>query len=273
MERLKIRKPTVAGQFYPLTEEAIRNQIRSFIKKDAVKSDFIGCLLPHAGYKYSGEVAVATVSQINIKSTVILLGPNHTGYGAPFSIMVDGAWQTPLGDVKIDAELAKLFLERCPYLKNDALAHRYEHSLEVELPILQYFNPDFQMVPIAFMTDDTAALKKTGEAIAACIKETGRQGSTLIVASSDMTHYESEASAEKKDKEAIQAMLELDEDKLMKKIASLAISMCGRAPAVAMLSAAKHLGATHARLIQYQTSGAVTQDRQSVVGYAGIVVY
>lgn len=273
MQEYNIRKPVVAGQFYPSSKEKLRLQIESLIDKKANKEDALACMLPHAGYMYSGRVAGETLSHINIKNKVILLGPNHTGDGAAFSIMTQGAWLTPMGQVKIDTQLANHLLEKSEYLKEDSLAHLNEHSLEVELPFLQYFKDDFQIVPIAFMSQDIAALKKAGEEIAAVVNTCADKSSIMLVASSDMTHYEPEEIAHKKDKEAIGAILELDEDKLIDKIRCHGITMCGYAPVVVMLKAAKLLGAKNAKLIKYRTSGEVTGDTESVVGYAGITIY
>jgi len=269
----KIRQPAVAGQFYPSSSQGLKNQIEAFIDKQAQKLDVIACMLPHAGYIYSGSVAAETVSRINIKNKVILLGPNHTGYGPKYSIMPQGSWQTPLGEIRIDSNLASEILNHSKYMESDNTAHTYEHSLEVELPFLQYFKTDFEIVPIVFLSDEFKVLKEIGEEIANTIKERNIKDSTIIVASSDMTHYESQDQAQKKDKEAIQAILELNEDKLMDRIQQLNISMCGYAPAITMISAAKLLGAKTAKLIKYQTSGDVTGDKSSVVGYAGIIVY
>ena len=273
MEGSRVRKPAVAGQFYPGTPPALKKEIESLIDKKALKQDVIACMLPHAGYIYSGKVAAETVSHINIRDKVILLGPNHTGYGGAFSIMAEGVWQTPLGDVKIDSVLAKKILSGSKHLADDAMAHAYEHSLEVELPFLQYFKSDFEIVPIAFLSDDLPALKEVGNEIARAVAASKLESSTLIVASSDMTHYESQEEAGRKDNEAIKAILELNEDKLMERVRNLGISMCGYAPAIVMISAAKALGAKNAKLIKYQTSGDVTGDTDSVVGYAGIIVY
>jgi len=272
MEKLKIRNPVVAGQFYPASKQDLKNQIETFINQKTLKSEAIACMLPHAGYIYSGKVAANTVSRIKIKDTVVLLGPNHTGLGAEFGIMTEGTWVTPLGELNIDSALAKQILKHSKLLEDDPLAHASEHSLEVELPILQYFKNDFKIVPISLLSDNITALKEIGSAIALSIKETGIGKSTLIVASSDMTHYEPQAEAQKKDNEAIKAILDLDEDKLVEKIMHLHISMCGYAPVVAMLSAAKILGAKKSELVMYQTSGDVTGDKSSVVGYAGIII-
>jgi len=266
---MKIRPAARAGQFYPATAQEIKKQISSFVDKEAVKKNVIACMLPHAGYDYSGRVATQTLSRINIPDKIILLGPNHTGLGAPYSIMTEGLWQTPLGEVKINSLLAKKILQGSKYLEDSSEAHAGEHCLEVELPLLQYFKKDFEIVPIVFMSMDTEILKKIGAEIANAVKD---EKSCLIIASSDMTHFESQDQAERKDKQAIEAILELNEDKLIERVERLDISMCGFGPAVAMITAAKLLGAKRAELIKYQTSADTTGDKESVVGYAGITV-
>lgn len=267
------RMPKVAGQFYPAAAKELREQIKRFSDTQLKKKDVIACVLPHAGYVYSGYVATQTVSQIIIKNSVVLLGPNHTGLGAPFSIMTKGAWLTPFGEVKIDNILAQAILKQSRELKEDSLAHAKEHSLEVELPILQYFRPDFQIVPMVFSSSNFESLKKIGREIASSIKELKKEKDSLIIASSDLTHYEPQAQAKAKDNLVIAAILELNEDKLIENISRYNISMCGYAPVSVMLSAAKALGAKNAELIKYQTSGDVTNDTESVVGYAGIILY
>jgi hypothetical protein len=272
MASYKIRPASFAGQFYPAQAQDIKKLIVGFITPPAVKVDCIACMLPHAGYIYSGKVASRTIAGINVKDKVILLGPNHTGSGAAYSIMTEGVWQTPLGDVNIDSVLAKSILEASEYLQEDSLAHASEHSLEVELPILQYFKKSFEIVPIAFMSDDLSVLKKIGKEIAGVITKNGLKDKVLLVASSDMTHYEPKDAAEKKDKIAIDAIIKLDPDKLIAEIARFNISMCGYAPAIVMLSAALALGAKDAKLVSYQTSFEATGDKSAVVGYAGITI-
>jgi len=266
------RKPVVAGQFYPGTKESLNEALAKLIDTRSLKNDVIACMLPHAGYMYSGKVAGETVSGINIKNKIILLGPNHTGYGEPFSIMTQGSWETPLGVVNIDSELAVALLNNSKYLKEDRLAHESEHSLEVELPFLQYLKKNFAFVPITFMSGNLAALKAVGEEIGRLIIAKGIQKDILIVASSDMTHYETQEEAERKDREAIDAVISLDADGLMAKVKGLDISMCGYAPVIAMVTAAKVLGAKKGTLVKYQTSGDATRDFKSVVGYAGITI-
>jgi len=272
MASSNIRQAVWEGKFYPESEQGIKKIINGFIDSPKPKIDCLGCMLPHAGYIYSGRVAVETVSRINIKEKVILFGPNHTGRGANFSIVTKGAWLTPLGRLDIDEKLATELLESSEYLEDDLLAHAEEHSLEVELPILQFFKKDFEIVPIAFMSDDLTALKKIGQGIAGVIKKNKLEDKILLVASSDMTHYEAQKDAESKDKLAIEAILRLDPEALVETVNRYNISMCGVSPVIAMLNAAKSLGAKSAELVKYQTSGDVTGDKSEVVGYAGILI-
>ena len=225
---------------------------------------------PHAGYVYSGPVAAAVMSRIQLKDTAIIIGPNHTGRGKPLSIMTEGSWSTPLGEVKIDSELGGRLLARSTYLPEDSAAHQFEHSLEVQVPFLQYFKSDIKIVPIVFSFATGSVYKQIGKDIARVIKDLKRE--VVIIASSDMTHYEPQESAQRKDNQAIEAILELNEDKLLARIEELNITMCGYAPTVSLISAAKELGAREAELVRYQTSGDTTGDYSSVVGYAGIII-
>ncbi len=264
------RSPVVAGQFYPAEPEQLRQAVKKLVDETAKKEPAIGAVMPHAGYMYSGAVAGAAISRIELKPTAIVLGPNHTGQGYPLSIMSAGAWTTPLGDVEIDSALAGKILAASRYLKEDALAHQYEHSIEVQLPFLQYLKPEIKLVPIVLSFAPEEAYRDIGLELAKAVKELERE--VVIIASSDMTHYEPQQSAESKDRQAVDAILDLDAARLMERVRSLDISMCGYAPVIAMLAAAKALGASHAELVRYQTSGDVSGDRASVVGYAGIIV-
>lgn len=265
-----IRNPVVAGQFYPGSPGELRSMIASMVDEKVVKEEVIGLLSPHAGYVYSGSVAGATVSRIQLKDTFVIMGPNHTGGGHPFSIMTEGMWKTPLGDVEIDSELGKRILASSEHLQEDHLAHVYEHSIEVQIPFLQYFKPDIRLVPIILSHAGGDVYREIGMAIASAIKELKREA--VILASSDMTHYESQESAQQKDRLAIAAILGLNEDDLLEKIVQFSISMCGYAPAVALITAAKELGVSETELVGYQTSGDVTGDYSAVVGYAGIIL-
>jgi len=265
-----IRNAVVAGQFYPASASELKSMLKGMVDEKVAKEEVIGLISPHAGYIYSGPVAGAVISRIRFKDTFIIMAPNHTGSGKPFSIMTEGRWKTPLGEVEIDSELGKQILANSRYLEEDKAAHLYEHSIEVQLPFLQYFKTDFKLVPIVLAYAGGAIYKEIGKEIAKAVKESGKK--VVIIASSDMTHYESQASAQKKDTQAIEAILNLDEDELLKRVAEFNISMCGYAPAVSLIAAAKELGAKEAELIKYQTSGDVTGDYSSVVGYAGIII-
>ena len=265
-----IRNPVVDGQFYPASPSQLTSMIEELVDKEAVKEEVIGLVSPHAGYIYSGPVAGAAISKIKFKDTFVIMGPNHTGSGKPLSIMTEGTWKTPLGEVEIDSELGKQILTMSSHLQEDEGAHLYEHSIEVQIPFLQYFKRDIKIVPIVLSYVTGAAYKEIGKEIAKAIKESNR--GVVIMASSDMTHYESQESAREKDTQAIEAMLDLNEDELLRRVDELKISMCGYAPAVSLISAAKELGATGAELVRYQTSGDTTGDYSSVVGYAGIII-
>jgi len=272
MDLINLRKPAVAGQFYPENARNLKALIDSFVDKTTPKYDCFGCVLPHAGYVYSGKVAACTVAGIKIKDTVVLLGPNHTGRGAAFSIMPQGVWETPLGKVEINRKLAGLFLGESGYLQADSSAHLQEHSLEVELPILQYFRNDFKIVPITICTDDILKLNLLSQELASVVIENNLKSSVMFIASSDLTHYASQASAEKNDALAIEAIIDLDEQKLKMYKDKFNISMCGFAPIAILIKVAKLLGFKKGNLIKYQTSGEVSNDQSSVVGYAGITI-
>ena len=265
-----IREPVVSGQFYPSSPSLLEAQIEGFIDEKAVKEEVIGLVSPHAGYMYSGPVAGAVMSRIEFKDTFIILGPNHTGSGKPFSIMTEGTWKTPLGEVEIDSELGKQILATCHDLEEDYVAHLFEHSIEVQVPFLQYFKRDVKIVPIMLSHSSGATYKEIGRGIAEAIKGSNKEA--VIIASSDMTHYEPQESASRKDAKAIEAILELNEDELLKRVEELNISMCGYGPTVSLISSAKELGAKEAQLVKYQTSGDITGDYAGVVGYAGIII-
>ncbi len=221
---------------------------------------------------YSGAVAAKTIAAITLPETVLLLGPNHTGRGEAFSIMTEGAWQTPFGQAEIDMRLAKKLLARSRLLREDASAHQDEHSLEVQVPLLQYFKSEVKIIPIAISADDLTQLQVLGNELATVVREAQAEDSVLLAASSDMTHYEPQKQAKAKDQQAIAAILDLNEEDLFKRIAKFDISMCGYAPVAVMLAAAKALGARKGELVSYQTSGDVSGDFSSVVGYAGIII-
>ncbi len=265
-----IRNPAVAGQFYPLRASAIEKQVFGIIEKTKEKVDAIGIMSPHAGYIYSGAVAGAVYSRIELKPVYIILGPNHTGRGKPYSIMSEGSWAMPQGEIQIDAELAKRLVKGSEFLEEDFLAHAYEHSIEVQLPFLQFFKKPFKFIPIIISQAQGHVYQALGIEIAKAVKDA--KADVLIIASSDLTHYEDQESAKAKDKKVLAAILSLDAGELVNRVEKFDISMCGYAAVSVMLTAAKELGAKSAELVKYQTSGDVSGDYSSVVGYGGIIV-
>jgi hypothetical protein len=230
----------------------------------------LGCVVPHAGYMYSGQVAGAVFGKLPKRSTYIMLCPNHTGRGAPLAIMSSGEWLTPLGKVPIDDAMAKALGRSCHLLQEDAEAHEDEHSLEVQLPFLQRSVGEFRFVPIAIGFGGYSGLESLGHSIAQAMGASANSG--MVIASSDMNHYEPDGITREKDRKAIEKILALDPPGLYEVLRCEDISMCGYGPTVAMLTAAKDLGAQRAELIKYATSADTSGDRDAVVGYAGIIV-
>jgi AmmeMemoRadiSam system protein B len=266
------REAYVAGHFYPNTAPEIERMIRSFdIKPPAQKEPAIACILPHAGWTYSGAVAAKTLGEIHIRSRVIIIAPKHTGDGPPISLMAEGEWRTPLGTIPIDERLARLILKNSDLYEDDDTAHTHEHAIEVELPLLMKFGPhDIAFVPIVLASGEDFVYKELSRALAVAIKDF--KVPVTLIASSDMTHYEPQPQANAHDQTAIEAMLALDDEELLERVNASSISMCGALPAAVVIRTAKALGATRARLVDYRTSGDVTQDFTSVVGYAGLTI-
>ena len=264
------RLPAVAGSFYPGNPDVLLSDVHRYTRDAAERLEALGCVVPHAGYMYSGHVAGAVYAQLALPRRFIILCPNHTGRGHPLAINSDGAWQTPLGEARIDAPLAAALKQNLSLLRDDAEAHRSEHALEVQLPFLQAQLKDFTFVPIAIGTGQFEVLAALGEVIAHVIHDAGEK--ILVIASSDMNHYEPDDITRVKDRLAIDAILALDPRALFDVVREKHISMCGYGPAVAMLTAARRLGATSAQLVRYATSGDISGERDWVVGYAGILV-
>jgi MEMO1 family protein len=279
-----LRTPAVAGRFYPGRADELLREVRAYTSSrdapvEANRIGAIGCVAPHAGYIYSGGVAGAVYSRVEIPRNCVILCPNHTGKGKPLAVMADTAWQTPLGEVAPNSNLSVRLLRRFPALLEDSAAHLREHAIEVQLPFLQAQQPELKIVPIAVGTSDFDVLRGLGEALAEVIavrederQDEDREERVLIIASSDMNHYESDAITRVKDRKAIERVLAMDARGLWEVVISEDISMCGFGPTIVMLTAAKLLGASTATLVKYATSGEVSGDYESVVGYAGIIV-
>ena len=264
------RQPAVAGQFYPGSEHKLRAALSQLIPENTSLKRVKGVISPHAGYVYSGAIAGQLYSRIAIPATVLIIGPNHHGVGAAAALYPDGQWLTPLGEVSINSRLNTLLLQHTSYLQSDRIAHQDEHSLEVQLPFIQYLRPDVTISALCIGHGDYAPLRDIGHGIAAAIQEYGEE--VLIVASSDMTHYESADSARRKDEMALEQALALDGKGLLHVCHSQGITMCGVVPATVMIEATLQLGASRAELVAYGTSGDVTGDNDQVVSYAAVMI-
>jgi len=264
------REPAVAHQFYPGDPATLKHTLDCLIPATASKQKAVAVISPHAGYVYSGGVAGETFAAVEIPQDIVVMGPNHHGYGATVALMEKGAWHMPLGEVKINTVLAHDLLARTDLIKADTLAHRFEHSLEVQVPFLQYFRPDMTLTPMVVSHVSFKTCQEIGEALAGAIRQYGKP--VLIVASSDMTHYESRESATAKDSLAMRQIEALDPEGLYNTVLGKKISMCGIMPATIALIAALRLGATQARLVRYTDSGEASGDTNQVVGYAGFVI-
>jgi AmmeMemoRadiSam system protein B len=265
-----IRRPAVAGQFYPADQAVLRRMLRDWLGREAAGERALACIVPHAGYQYSGAVAASVYRAIEVPVRCVVLGPNHTGEGPRVSIMARGRWVTPLGEVPVDEAWASRLMQRCSWLTDDADAHRHEHSIEVQVPFLQILQPAMTLVPIVLYPIGWSGYRALGEALAALIAEDPTP--TLLIASSDMTHYEPQEDAMRKDRAAVDAIEALDAEELCRRVERQRISMCGYAPASVAVIAAQRLGCRRGRLVQYRTSGETTGDMTSVVGYAGIIL-
>ncbi len=267
-----IRNPAVSGLFYPSEPEELLLFLQTHVRPAAETIEAKGIVVPHAGYAYSGEVAAAVYSAIRLPQRFLIIGPNHTGLGDPLAVVSDAGWATPLGTARIDSDLVSMLRTACPALHQSPSAHAREHSLEVQLPFLQYLlGGSFSFVPVCIGVGDRGTLIELGRTIGRLLA--GLSDPVLIVASSDMNHFESAAITEAKDQIAIDRMLALDSSGLYDVVVRNDISMCGFGPAIVMLEAARLLGATRAKLIRHSHSGQVTADNQRVVGYAGLAVY
>ncbi len=276
-----IRRAYVAGTFYPSDAKELRSLIEHCfthekfgcgLPKAEEKKNVLGVVVPHAGYIYSGYVAAHAYKELaesGKPETIIILGPNHTGYGSGVAIMSEGVWETPLGEIEIDSKLANTIFNNAEIIDIDELAHMYEHSIEVQLPFLQYIFNDFKIVPICMMLQDMETSYEVGKAITEACKDKN----VRIVASSDFTHYESRESAKKKDSLAIEKIEKIDAEGFYKVINEKNISVCGPGPIMSLIFAAKELGVNNAKLLKYMTSGDVTGDKSAVVGYAAVAFY
>lgn len=278
-----MRKPAVAGAFYAGTEATLRRQVEECFKHAIgpgalpgsarePEGRVLGLVSPHAGYVYSGPVAANGFFNLAAQrkpETAVVLGPNHRGLGEAVAVGRQDKWLTPLGEAELDIELGQAIIAASQLARWDDLAHSLEHSIEVQVPFLQYiYGSAFRLVPVCMLRQDLEASRDLGHALAAALK--GRDA--VIIASSDFSHYESQSSASRKDHLALEAILALDPEQLEEAVKHNSISMCGPGPVMSMLTACKALGAREARLLRYATSGDITGDYSQVVGYASVEV-
>jgi MEMO1 family protein len=265
-----LRLPAVAGRFYPSDPVELTTLVRRCANKADVTplEQVKACLVPHAGYVYSGRVAGTVFSRIVLPRKIVILGVRHFPRGEQAAIFSRGAWRTPLGDAEVDESLAKVLLRECGLLREDSIAHSAEHSLEVQLPFLQVLVPGFTFVPVALGTVRFEDLVLVGQGIARAL--TSRSEDVLLLTTSDLNHYEDDATTRVKDGKAIEQLLALNACGLYDTCRREEISMCGLGPAVAMLTTLQSLGAKKAELVTYATSADVSGDVQTVVGYAGM---
>jgi AmmeMemoRadiSam system protein B len=266
-----LRLPAVAGRFYPSDPDELAAVVRehSIVPSSTKPARVKACFVPHAGYLYSGHVAGAVLSRIVLPPKILILGVRHFPRGQPMAILSRGTWRTPLGEAPIDEALAQGLATACPLLREDSAAHATEHSLEVQLPFLQVLAPGFAFVPVALGTVRFEDVVAVGEAIGRVLAASREE--ILLLATSDLNHYEDDATTRIKDHKAIEKLLARDARGLYDTCRNEQISMCGLGPAVAMLTALRAIGAQRSELVRYATSGDVSGDKSAVVGYAGMI--
>lgn len=264
------RQPVVAGQFYSENRIKLHDDLTRLIQLTDTRQKVIGIVAPHAGYMYSGSIAGQIYGKVHIPDTVLIIGPNHHGLGETTALFPDGEWLTPLGTVALNSRLNSLINKHASHVQFDNVAHQFEHSLEVQVPFLQVLKPDVTIAALCIGTANFPILREIGSGIAAAVREYGQD--VLIVASSDMTHYEPAASARAKDNLALDRVLAFDPEGLLRICRMERITMCGVAPVAVMLVAAGLLGATVAEITAYGTSGDVTGDNSKVVAYAAVTI-
>jgi hypothetical protein len=269
MAHTTIRTPAVADRFYPGDPGILIRDIQRMTPSSITPQKAYAVVSPHAGYMYSGAVAAETLASVHIPETVIILGPNHHGQGAPIALSTI-PWQMPMGQVPIDTAIAAALLDTSSVITSDETAHRFEHSLEVQVPFLQARQKKLSIVPLVISHISYPLCQEVGTALARVIEGAGKE--VLIVASSDMTHYESRAAADKKDHYVLKKLSDMDTATLYRAVLDYNISMCGIMPVTIALIAAMALGATQIKLVRYADSGAVSGDTSQVVGYAGVII-
>jgi AmmeMemoRadiSam system protein B len=276
-----LRKPAVSGAFYPNNPEILAKTI-----EDCFSDDFgvgfipelnsfegkeypINIMVPHAGYQYSGAIASHGYCEIvknGFPEVFIILSPNHTGFGSDISVFNEGAWRTPLGDVEVDKEFADAIIDISRFASAEFTAHINEHSIEVQLPFLQYFSNDFRIVPITIGSQNFSTSSDLANAIFKAGNELEK--SYCVIASTDLSHFNNQEKANKVDGFVLEDIAEMNEFKLFEEVIQYNITMCGYGPVMTTIALSKLCGKNTCEILAYGTSGDITGDLTSVVGYA-----
>ncbi|MCV0412076.1 MEMO1 family protein [Nitrosarchaeum sp.] len=275
---MQIRTPAVAGMFYPNEKKELKKVIKECflhnfgpgkIPPSNIKKKIFGAICPHAGYVYSGPIACNSFYEISsdIPDLFIIIGPNHWGIGSSVATMIDTKWETPLGEVEVDSEIAEEISKLTDIIEIDNFSHSREHSLEVQIPMLQEIATNFKIVPIALINQSKEIAIKVGIAMA----KIAQKNKVMIIGSSDFTHYESNEFAHEQDSALIEPILELDVDRFYDILHKKDISACGYGAIASTMIACKEIGATKGELLKYATSGDISGDKSSVVGYGSII--
>ncbi len=265
------RRPVVAGQFYPGGKEELLGQVRQYLSRgEAEGKGYPLAMVPHAGYVFSGPIAGKTLARARPAPKVVLLGPNHTGQGQPFSVWASGQWELPGFSVEVEENLAGRILAAHSEMREDHKAHLYEHSLEVVLPFLYALNEETRVVPVSVAETDLDRLIEVGQALSGVISD--EQEPVSVVVSSDMSHFIPAQTARQKDEMALQSVYAVDPEGLYQTVRKNSISMCGVLPMTVGLALARKLGCSRGELVEYANSGDFIGDYSQVVGYAGVVI-
>ncbi len=265
------RSPAVAGRFYPDNPALLAREVATFLRSDRTPGRAVGVVVPHAGYVYSGAVAGATFGRVTPPARALVMAPNHSGRGAIQALFPGSGFSLPGGDVPIDGALQRALLGSTG-VTEDAAAHAFELAIEVELPLLRALNSQIGIAALCLSRLSLAACQRLGQDVAQALTEHGLVQDTLLVASTDMSHYVPADMARALDQLAIERILALDPQGLYETVIREDISMCGFVPTTVMLFAARELGARSAELVRYTNSGERSGDYERVVGYAGMLI-
>ena len=276
-----LRQPAVAGAFYPDNPEILKKTIENCFLDDFGVGELpsigefegedypLNIMVPHAGYQYSGAIAshgYCRLVQNGFPEVFIILSPNHTGYGREISVFNEGEWITPLGSVQIDDEFAEAIISHSDIASADFTAHRYEHSIEVQLPFLQYFSDNFKIVPITMGSQSFTATNDLAKAIFEAANDLNK--SYCVIASTDLSHFNNQEKANTVDGFVLEDIEEMNEFKLFEEVIQYNITMCGYGPVMTTIALSKMSNKSNCEILAYKTSGDVTGDLSSVVGYA-----